>query len=168
MQLDNISWLLSASTLHLNMVTVGWLQKTNTPESNRSIHLSYAVYAYDPNYLYKVFLKMSLQMSQRWANRLLTLQKPFFCYLDVSVCNLVVVQVFEPLQDLPCVEADGGLIVFQWAPLGPQQCRQTPWTPGDKVQQSSIYSLSAEISSRGLRPLCTGLYYFSANHPSYL
>lgn len=30
------------------MVTVGWLQKTNTPQSNCSIHLSYAVYAYDP------------------------------------------------------------------------------------------------------------------------
>lgn len=42
-------------------------------------------------------------------------------YLDVPVCDLVVVQVFQPLQDLPCVEADGGLVVLEGAPLGPEQ-----------------------------------------------
>lgn len=43
-------------------------------------------------------------------------------HLDVSVGYLVVVQVFQPLQDLPGVEANGGLIVFQGAPFGPEQC----------------------------------------------
>lgn len=43
------------------------------------------------------------------------------------MCYLVVVQVFESLEDLPGVEADGGLVVFQRAPFGPQQRRQTPW-----------------------------------------
>lgn len=50
-------------------------------------------------------------------------------HLDVSVRDLVVVQVFEPLQDLPRVEADGGLVVLQGSPLGPEQCRQAAWGP---------------------------------------
>lgn len=45
----------------------------------------------------------------------------FSPHLDVSVCYLVVVQVLEPLQDLPGVEADGGLVVLQRAPLGAEQ-----------------------------------------------
>lgn len=40
---------------------------------------------------------------------------------------LVVMQVFEALQDLPRVEADGGLVVFQGSPLGPEQRRQAAW-----------------------------------------
>ena len=42
-------------------------------------------------------------------------------HLDVSVDDLVLVQVAQPFQDLPCVEDDGGLL--QWTPLGPQQGR---------------------------------------------
>lgn len=62
-------------------------------------------------------------------------------HLNVSVCYLVVVQVLESLQDLPRVEANGGLVVFQRAPLGSQQRRQTPWTPWDETQQGSVHSV---------------------------
>lgn len=56
-------------------------------------------------------------------------QKGFIeLYLYVSMCYLVVMQVFEALQYLPRVEADGGLVVLQRTPLGPQQSRQTPCT----------------------------------------
>lgn len=52
---------------------------------------------------------------------------------------LVVVQVLEALEDLPRVEADGGLVVLQRTPFGPQQCRQTPCTRAqDKTQRASL------------------------------
>lgn len=37
-------------------------------------------------------------------------------YLDVSVNNAVLMEVVESLKDLPCVEANGALIVLQGAP----------------------------------------------------
>lgn len=45
-------------------------------------------------------------------------------HLDVSVDNLVVVEISESLQDLFGVEGDGGLVVLQGPPLGAQQRRQ--------------------------------------------
>lgn len=53
------------------------------------------------------------------------------------MCDLVVVQIFQPLQDLPGVEADGGLVVLQGPPLGPQQGGQAPCTQQDKVSQTT-------------------------------
>lgn len=41
--------------------------------------------------------------------------------------NLVVMKVFEPLQDLFGVEDDGGFIVFKGTPLGAQQGRQASY-----------------------------------------
>lgn len=58
-----------------------------------------------------------------------------FSDLDVSVCYLIVVQVFESLQDLPRIEANGGFVVFQGSPFRSQECRQAPWkTKRNKVQ----------------------------------
>ena len=48
-------------------------------------------------------------------------------YLDVSVDDLVLMEVAQALQDLPGVEDDGGLL--QGPPLGAQQSRQAPWGP---------------------------------------
>lgn len=48
-------------------------------------------------------------------------------HLNVSVDYLIVMKVFEPLEDLLGVEDDGGLIVFQRAPFGAQEGRQTSW-----------------------------------------
>lgn len=42
-------------------------------------------------------------------------------HLDVSVDNLVVMEIFEPLQDLFGVEDDGSLIVLQRTPFGAQE-----------------------------------------------
>lgn len=42
---------------------------------------------------------------------------------------LVVMEIPEPLQDLLGVEDDGGLVVFQGTPLGPQERRQAPYRP---------------------------------------
>lgn len=51
--------------------------------------------------------------------------KPFckriFAHLDVSVDNLIVMKVCEPLQDLFGVEDDGGFIVFQRTPFRAQE-----------------------------------------------
>ena len=49
-------------------------------------------------------------------------------YLDVTVDDLVLVQVAEPLQDLPGVEDYGGLL--QWTPLRTQQRRQASCRKG--------------------------------------
>lgn len=42
-------------------------------------------------------------------------------YLNVSVRDLIVMQVLQTLQDLLGVEADGGLVVLQGSPLGAQK-----------------------------------------------
>lgn len=46
-------------------------------------------------------------------------------HLDVSVDDLVVMKVFQAFQDLLSVEDDGGFIVLQRTPFGPQKRRQT-------------------------------------------
>lgn len=46
-------------------------------------------------------------------------------YLNVSVDDLVVVEVPQALQDLPGVEDDGGL--FEGTPFRRQQGRQASW-----------------------------------------
>lgn len=48
-------------------------------------------------------------------------------HLDVSVDDLVVMQISEPLQDLLGVEDDGCFVVFQRSPLGAQQRGQTSY-----------------------------------------
>lgn len=46
-----------------------------------------------------------------------------FCehHLNVSMDDLIVVKVFEPLEDLFGVEDDGGFVVFQGTPFGAQE-----------------------------------------------
>lgn len=51
-------------------------------------------------------------------------------HLNVSVDDLIFVQVFEPLEDLFGVEDDGGLVVFQRTPFGAQEGRQTSYEQG--------------------------------------
>lgn len=48
-------------------------------------------------------------------------------HLNVSVDNLIVMQISEPLQDLFGVEDDGCFVVFQRSPLGAQQRGQTSY-----------------------------------------
>lgn len=50
-------------------------------------------------------------------------------HLNVSVDDLVVVEVFEPLQDLFSVEDDGRFVVFQRTPFGAQERRQASCKP---------------------------------------
>lgn len=57
-------------------------------------------------------------------------------YLDISVDNLVLVQVPEPLQDLSGVEDDGRLL--QRTPFRPQQCGQASW----RKERRSVQNLS--------------------------
>lgn len=42
-------------------------------------------------------------------------------HLNVSVDYLIVVKVFEPLEDLFGVEDDSGFVVFQRTPFGAQE-----------------------------------------------
>lgn len=42
-------------------------------------------------------------------------------HLDVTVHDVVIMEVAEPIKDLAGVEDDGGFIVFQGSPLGAQQ-----------------------------------------------
>lgn len=97
-------------------------------------------------------------MQQRWQtnyyviaqHRLLRLG-----HLDVSVRYLVLVKVFETFQDLPCVEADGVLVVFQRAPLGPQQCGKTPW----KSWKENNTHQSPDPTCDRHRTLCIFLFF---------
>lgn len=57
-------------------------------------------------------------------------------YLDISVDDLVLVQVPEPLQDLSGVEDDGRLL--QRAPFRPQQRGQASW----RKERRSVQNLS--------------------------
>lgn len=57
-------------------------------------------------------------------------------YLDISVDNLVLVQVPEPLQDLSGVEDDGRLL--QRTPFRPQQRGQASW----RKERRSVQNLS--------------------------
>lgn len=57
-------------------------------------------------------------------------------YLDISVDNLVFVQVSEALQDLSGVENDRGLL--QRTPFRPQQSRQASW----RKEKRSVHNLS--------------------------
>lgn len=59
-------------------------------------------------------------------------------HLDVSVCYLIIVQVLEPLQDLFCIEADGGLVILEWTPLGPQQSGETTCNTRQTGQDFSL------------------------------
>ena len=43
--------------------------------------------------------------------------------LDVTMNDLLVVQVLEALEDLARVVGDGALVLLEWAPLGAQQFR---------------------------------------------
>ena len=51
-------------------------------------------------------------------------------HLNVSVDDLIFVEVFEPLEDLFGVKDDGGLVVFQRTPFGAQEGRQTSYEQG--------------------------------------
>lgn len=51
--------------------------------------------------------------------------------------DLIVMEIFEPLQDLSGVEADGGFVVLQRAPFRPQQGRQASWI--QTTGQSTIH-----------------------------
>lgn len=46
-------------------------------------------------------------------------------YLDVSVHDLVFVEILQAFQDLPGVELDGGLL--HRPPFGPQKSRKASW-----------------------------------------
>lgn len=48
-------------------------------------------------------------------------------HLDVTVHDVVIMEVAEPIEDLAGVEDDGGFVVFQGSPLGAQQGREAPW-----------------------------------------
>lgn len=48
-------------------------------------------------------------------------------YLNVSVDDLIIMKISEPLEDLFGVEDDGCFIVFQRTPLGAQQRGQTSY-----------------------------------------
>ena len=48
-------------------------------------------------------------------------------HLNVSVDYLVVMEILKPFQDLPGVENDGGLVVFQGSPFGTQERGQASY-----------------------------------------
>lgn len=48
-------------------------------------------------------------------------------HLNVSVNNLIIMKISEPLEDLFGVEDDGCFVVFQRSPLGAQQRGQTSY-----------------------------------------
>lgn len=92
-------------------------------------------------------------------------------HLDVPVCYLVVVQVLEPLQDLARVEADGGLVVFEGAPLGPEQRRKAPWENQNAKQvwtgPFSSVSLPTQVSPPGTCSMKILMKPFSLMEPRY-
>lgn len=54
-------------------------------------------------------------------------------HLNVSVDYLIVMKVFEPLEDLFGVEDDGGFVVFQRTPFGAQERRQTSYKRESRI-----------------------------------
>ena len=58
---------------------------------------------------------------------ILSLVRGCSAHLNVSVDYLIVMEVFEPLEDLFGVEDDGGLVVFQGTPFGAQERGQTSY-----------------------------------------